>query len=95
MNTRRSFLGLALSLFLSTALVACPGAQVTAGLHVNVAADTCKEQDDAGPVSTEWVDLSCGKVEGGGSVTVTFPRREWQDIKLRRLVADAGENPGK
>lgn len=84
-----------LALALTCLVLGCPpGTQTAAEFTVKVSADLCKE-DTSGPSSPENVTLSCPKVEGGGTVRIVFPRKEWWAIKIRTREPFLKPDPGK
>jgi len=97
--SRRGFLSYALLVFLTTAVAvlcsACPtGTQTSVGLTGSVSVDpkNCKEVVPDGGASASLAVLNCTSGTVGGTVQITFPRKEWSEI-VGVTPPDAG--PGK
>ena len=79
-------------------LAACPaGTKTSVDLTVKVSADTCSENKLAPNADSTWASLACPTVDAGGTVTILFPRTEWNQLKMKAREGagpfDAG--PGK
>lgn len=75
--------GIAFSTF--STLFFCARPQTTVELTAHVAADKCKDMGTS--ANRDLMDILCPRVDGTGSVKLTFPRRAWYAMQAE----DAGK----
>lgn len=72
----------------------CSGSKISASVAVSVDPSTCAERSDVNVTPRNDIAiLDCAKVGGEGTITVEFPREQWNAMRAAaagRKLSDAG-----